>query len=162
MLAVDGRDQVGSRRLHPCVPVLVRAPRSTVAEGCVRTVPRRRPAGRLTQYGAVPTGLPTLSPSSMPSRSRVRARRALAAACVIVVAAGVAFGLVSLAGGGSASVPGSTGVTQVRHGETLSELASRVAPAGQRAEVVQRIVALNQLSGVSVRAGQALVVPLGG
>lgn len=159
MLAVDSPHQGGSRPSMPSESV--RTLGSTVAGGRGHTVSRCRPAGRFTQYGAVPTGLPPVSPSSKPSCSGVRACRALATACLIVVAAGGVFGLASFAGGASSTVPSNTAVTQVRQGETLSELASRVAPEAQQAAVVQRIVALNQLSGVSVRAGQALVVPLG-
>ncbi|AQA21299.1 putative dNA-damage-inducible protein [Rhodococcus sp. MTM3W5.2] len=56
---------------------------------------------------------------------------------------------------------GETAVVQVQGGETLSDVASRVAPASRVEQVVARILDLNAMSGASVQAGQSLVVPVG-
>jgi len=65
-------------------------------------------------------------------------------------------------GSGAVALPTETAVVQVRQGENLSSLASRVAPGAPTSAVVQRIVDLNGLGTVAVRTGQALVVPAGG
>ncbi|MCW1957311.1 MAG: LysM peptidoglycan-binding domain-containing protein [Mycobacterium sp.] len=52
-------------------------------------------------------------------------------------------------------------VVQVRAGETLGHLAARVAPGAPTAQVVQRILELNELDSASVEAGQTLIAPVG-
>lgn len=52
-----------------------------------------------------------------------------------------------------------TRVVIVSPGQTLHELAERVAPDGQVGEVVRRIVRLNALPAPVVRAGMSVVVP---
>ena len=160
MLAVDSRHQLDNQRL--CPSVAVRTPHSTVAVGRAREVSRRRPAGRFVEYGSVPINRSAARPSPVPSKARVRVRVALAGVFLVAVLAGGAFGLASIVGAGATAVPAQTGVAQVHPGETLSAVADRVAPQAQRAAVVRRIVQLNGLSDVSVRAGQTLVVPMGG
>ncbi|WP_156042333.1 LysM peptidoglycan-binding domain-containing protein [Rhodococcus sp. UNC363MFTsu5.1] len=56
---------------------------------------------------------------------------------------------------------GETAVVQVQGGETLSDVATRVAPGSRVEQVVARILDLNAMSGASVQAGQSLVVPVG-
>lgn len=159
MLALDESRAIAPRRVCPS-PASV--PRVRTLAVRPHEVARRRPAGRFVKYGpAVAAPRPTPPPSRpAPSLLRVRARVAVACALLLVVAAGAVCGLASLAGSEAAAVPVQTGVVQVHQGETLSELAARVAPGAPSSEVVQRIVQLNALSGVSVRAGQTLVVPL--
>ena len=79
----------------------------------------------------------------------------------VVLALVVVPALVVLRASGSVEVPESTAVVQVRAGESLSELATRVAPGAPTTAVVQRIVRLNGLPGASVRVGETLVVPHG-
>ncbi len=160
MLAVDSRYQLENQRL--CPSVAVRTPRSTVAAGRAREVSRRRPAGQFVEYGSMPISRSAARPSSVPSRARARVRVALAGVFLLAVLAGGAFGFASVVGADGPTVPTQTGVAQVHQGETLSAVAARVAPQAQRAAMVRRIVQLNGLSGVSVRAGQTLVVPMGG
>lgn len=161
MLALDDSRSMATERLS--YPAPTRTPRSTLVKHRPHEVAWRRPAGRFVEYGAVPT--PLLAPRSQllgPSKARVRVRVAVAGAVLVVVLAGVVFGLASFAGSAASAVPVRTGVVHVHQGETLSELATRVAPGVPRSALVPRIVQLNALDGVSVRAGQALVVPLGG
>ncbi len=158
MLALDESRAIAPQRVCPS-PASV--PRVRTVAARPHEVARRRPAGRFVKYGpAIAAPRPALLPSR-PALSllRVRVRVAVACALLFVVAAGAVCGLASLAGG-EAAVPVQTGVVQVHQGETLSELAARVAPGAPSSDVVQRIVQLNALGGVSVRAGQTLVVPL--
>ncbi|MFD4180580.1 LysM peptidoglycan-binding domain-containing protein [Rhodococcus sp. NPDC058514] len=55
---------------------------------------------------------------------------------------------------------GETAVVQVQGGETISDVASRVAPGARVEQVVARILDLNAMAGASVQAGQSLVVPV--
>jgi len=70
--------------------------------------------------------------------------------------------LADLTGGVPASVqvPEQLAVVRVQAGETLQELAQRVAPEAPVAQVVRRIADLNQLGSASVEAGQTLIAPI--
>ncbi|MEO9222549.1 MAG: LysM peptidoglycan-binding domain-containing protein [Mycobacteriaceae bacterium] len=160
MLAVESRHPLDNQ--HLCPSVAAPTPRSAVAARRARGVSRRRPAGQFVEYGSVPISRSAARPSSAPSKARVRVRVALLGVFVMAVVAGGAFGLASAMGADTTAVPTQTGVAQVHQGETLSGVAARVAPQAQRAATVRRIVQLNGLSGVSIRAGQTLVVPTGG
>jgi predicted Zn-dependent protease len=59
-------------------------------------------------------------------------------------------------------VPERTAVVEVRSGESLWELAERVAPQSQPQAVVERIRQLNGMHGSTVHPGQPLLVPDGG
>ena len=52
-------------------------------------------------------------------------------------------------------------VVQVNAGETLQQLAGRVAPQAPTSQVVQRIRELNKLESAAVDAGQTLIAPMG-
>jgi hypothetical protein len=87
----------------------------------------------------------------------------------LVIALGVAVclavvGLAVLAnlGAGAPSVPSRTAVVRVEPGESLLQLAERMAPGSDPSAVVDRIQELNGLTGSAVRAGQPLTVPVGG
>ena len=83
-----------------------------------------------------------------------------------LVAAGITvwLGLVAQFGGvvGStpAAVPDRLAVVQVQGGETLHQVAQRVAPDAPVATVVDRIRELNQLESAAVDAGQTLIAPI--
>jgi hypothetical protein len=64
-----------------------------------------------------------------------------------------------LSSAGSEPVPTGVATVQARSGETLPELARRVAPNSPVDEVVDRIVALNHLADPTLHAGQPLQVP---
>ncbi|WP_345752840.1 LysM peptidoglycan-binding domain-containing protein [Microbacterium rhizophilus] len=92
-----------------------------------------------------------------------RGRRVLAAIAAAPVAAGLALAIVS--GGGAlasrdAGAPAGTfdSVT-VMPGESLWSIAEEVAPAADPRDVVDAIIALNQLPSSAVAAGERLAIP---
>ena len=58
-------------------------------------------------------------------------------------------------------VPGRLAVVQVQTGESLQQVAQRVAPDAPVADVVDRIRELNELESVALDAGQTLIAPVG-
>jgi hypothetical protein len=82
-----------------------------------------------------------------------------------LIASGITvwLGLVAHLGGVTgvgAPVPGKLAVVQVQTGESLQQVAHRVAPDAPVAQVVDRIRELNQLDSVAVDAGQTLIAPV--
>jgi hypothetical protein len=75
------------------------------------------------------------------------------------VACAAVVGLGALASSGEASVPDRTTVVRVEPGESLWELAGRVAPGSDPSAVVARIRDLNGGLGGGVTPGQPLTVP---
>ena len=59
----------------------------------------------------------------------------------------------------SGSVPMATAVVHVRGGESLSDVAGRVAPGSPVGAVVDKILELNGLTTAAVHPGQTLVAP---
>jgi hypothetical protein len=113
-------------------------------------------------------------PVAPPSRPRVvRATRVVTrTACAprlhlpvswMLAVAGVAcaavVGLGALSGSGEASVPSRTSVVRVEPGESLWDLAGRVAPGSDTSAVVDRIRDLNGGLANGVTPGQPLTVP---
>ena len=83
---------------------------------------------------------------------------------LVAAAITVWLGLVAQFGGvvgESAPVPDRLAVVQVQMGETLQQVAGRVAPDAPVSQVVDRIRELNQLDSVAVDAGQTLIAPIG-
>ena len=70
--------------------------------------------------------------------------------------------LLGLFGSGDAPVTGGTAVVQVRTGDTLWGIATRMAPDADPRSAVDRIVELNGLGAASAEAGRFLVVPVDG
>lgn len=184
-IALSGnRSAIGGTELTGRMPtcgrgVYVRADASGVAgdRGAVRrrghARPRHsesvRPAAGVVHYDAVPrSGAPgsRLSVAAGPSHDRPRTRTRFAGVstvvATIVVTVGVIVGLDALANlsGSASGVPAQTAAVQVRSGETLSDVASRVAPTAPVSAVVDRIRELNKMSGSGVRAGQTLLAPV--
>lgn len=60
-----------------------------------------------------------------------------------------------------ATVPDRLAVVRVQPGETLRQLADRVAPGSQADAVAARIRDLNGLASFAVEAGQTLISPIG-
>ena len=117
-----------------------------------------RPRGRTPQLVLpVLAGSPCVHPVQPPSRGRG-----------LVATAVVAFlsvcGLVLLGGQAQPGepVPEATTVVVVGAGETIWQVARRLAPESQPGAVVQRIRELNQLPGSALQPGQPLRVPDGG
>jgi hypothetical protein len=82
---------------------------------------------------------------------------------LVCLAAALVVGALGLLGDvvRSARVPAATGVVQVHAGESIWQVARRVAPSADPGAVAARIVELNGLGSPSVRAGQVLVSPIG-
>jgi hypothetical protein len=119
----------------------------------------RRPGGEPTRYRG--TGL-------LVSRASHRRRPITPATTVVLalIAAAITvwLGLVAQFGGvvgEPAAVPDRLAVIQVQSGETLHQVARRVAPDAPADQVMQRIRDLNQLESAALDAGQTLIAPIG-
>ena len=124
----------------------------------VRPGRRQRPGGAPLQYRG--SGV-------LVSRASHRRRPITPAATVLLalVAAAITLwlGLVAQAGGvvgPQEDVPGRLAVVQVHTGESLQEVAERVAPHAPVTDVVAKIRELNQLETVALTAGQTLIAPI--
>ncbi|WP_255506730.1 hypothetical protein [Mycolicibacterium sp. 018/SC-01/001] len=119
---------------------------------------RQRPGGTPLQYRG--SGV-------MVSRASHRRRPITPAATVLLalVAAAITLwlGLVAQSGGvvgPQTEIPGRLAVVQVHTGESLQQVAQRVAPHAPVTDVVARIRELNQLETVALTAGQTLIAPV--
>jgi len=85
------------------------------------------------------------------------------AAVAVVVASAVMVGGLGLLGdlARHERVPSVSGVVRVRDGESLWQVARRVAPSADPGAVAARIVEMNDLSAPAVHPGQALFSPVG-
>ena len=63
--------------------------------------------------------------------------------------------------GAAAHVPDRLGVVRVETGESLQDVAARVAPEAPVSQVADRIRQLNGLNSPAVSAGQTLIAPVG-
>lgn len=63
--------------------------------------------------------------------------------------------------GSAAAVPDRLAVVRVEPGESLQDVAHRVAPDAPARQVTERIRELNDLSSPAVAAGQTLIAPVG-
>ena len=64
-------------------------------------------------------------------------------------------------GGSAARVPDRLAVVRVEAGESLQDVAHRVAPDAPARQVAQRIRELNDLNSPTLAAGQTLIAPVG-
>lgn len=140
----------------------------TATGGQVR---RARPVNRRRPRPVRPGGAPARYRGTgvLMSRASHRRRPITPATTVLLslVAAGITvwLGLVAQFGGvvgaSPAAVPERLAVVQVQTGETLHQVARRVAPDAPAGEIVQQIRELNQLNSAAVDAGQTLIAPVG-
>lgn len=81
----------------------------------------------------------------------------------VLVTAGVLLGFWTVANAVTAtdigSLSGATEVVRVSAGETLTDVAVRIAPELPARQVVERIMDLNAMSTSSLDSGQSLLVP---
>lgn len=128
---------------------------------------RRRQRPHRPHGGALPhrgTGV-------LVSRASHRRRPITPAATVMLalVAAAITLwlGYVAQLGGAAGSaqvpteVPNQLAVVQVQSGESLQQLAQRIAPDAPTAAMVDQIRELNELPSSAVAAGQTLIAPVG-
>ena len=66
-----------------------------------------------------------------------------------------------VSGGSTAPVPDRLAVVRVEAGESLRDVAHRVAPEAPARQVADRIRELNDLNSPSLAAGQTLIAPVG-
>ena len=96
--------------------------------------------------------------------ARVRAPRPgkvvrLATAAIVTLAVIGGLGWIGQAPG--PGVPAETAVIRVGAGETVWDVAQRVAPKSDQRAVVERIRQLNGMAGSAIQPGQQLQVPYG-
>lgn len=152
------REQVVARQAGPVAPTRsLLAPPAPVPP-CAPP-PRRRPL-------ASPEHQRVLAPARVrhPLASRSsRVARVFAAAVVTLAVVG-ALGWIEPGWsepGASPSIPAQTSVIQVGAGETVWDVARRVAPQSDQPAVVERIQQLNGIVGSAITPGQQLQVPDG-
>lgn len=141
----------------------------------IHTVRVVRPEIRRVQARRPRSTRPSVAPARyrgtgvLMSRASRRRRPITPGTTVVLalVAAGITvwLGLVAQFGGvvgsGSTAVPDRLAVVQVQSGETLHQVAHRVAPDAPANQVVERIRELNKLDSVALDAGQTLIAPVG-
>jgi hypothetical protein len=101
--------------------------------------------------------------SRAPHRRRPITPATTVVLALIASAITVWLGLVAQFGGVTgvdAPTPDRLAVIQVQTGETLQQVAHRVAPDAPVGQVVERIRQLNQLDSVALDAGQTLIAPI--
>jgi hypothetical protein len=134
------------------------------ADGTRRPADRRLPADRRV---AVACAEPGNAVRTVPATERdvYGRRRAWAGAAVagiglmMLVLFLMFFGRVVESGAAPAATTG-TAVVHVQAGESLSDIASRIAPEMPAEAVVERIMDLNAMGNSALSPGQALVTPV--
>ncbi|MFJ1456793.1 LysM peptidoglycan-binding domain-containing protein [Nocardia sp. N2S4-5] len=162
--AISEIDSAGGDLGFDTVPRLPSVPtRSWPAEPARPDPDLRRPGGDRPRAAVVRYERPRteLSRGPHPFDRVERARLGFATLAVTaLVSAAVVCGLIGVAHlRASASAGESTQVVQVAAGESLSEVAARVAPDVPVRDTVRKIVELNGLRGSEVSAGRTLIVP---
>ncbi len=138
----------------------------------VRPVPPRRDVLRRTHAHRPPgAALPFRGTGVLMSRASHRRRpiTPLATVVLAMIAAAITvwLGLVAQLVGSvdspdaTTSVPSRLAVVQVQSGESLQQLAQRIAPDAPTGAVVDQIRELNELDSSAVDAGQTLIAPVG-
>jgi hypothetical protein len=118
-----------------------------------------RPGGASMRYRGSGVAM-----SRAPHRQRPITPATTVVLALIAAAITVWLGLVAQFGemaAGTAAVPDRLAVVQVQMGESLQQVAHRVAPDAPVGQVVDRIRELNELDSVALDAGQTLIAPVG-
>ncbi len=172
MTILDDRPVVG---WQPAFPAPARGPRRPVPAGSARLLPahQARPARPFPAHrarGARPAVAPLRYRGTGIAVSRAaHGHRPVGTAVTLALAATAALitlwlgALANFSGdraAAPAAVPERLTVVQVQAGETLQQLAGRVAPEAPAGQVVDRIRDLNQLDSAAVDAGQTLIAPV--
>ena len=155
MTVLDTREGLVGPVMRPYRPAPVRRPHRAAQA-------RRRPGGAPMRYRVPGVVMSRASHRRRPITPAATVGLALLAALITVWLGVVAqFGGVVGAANSSAPVPDTLAVVQVQAGETLQQVAHRVAPDAPVGHVVDRIRELNQLESASLDAGQTLIAPVG-
>jgi hypothetical protein len=115
--------------------------------------PARRPLVRRRLQ--VPLGCGALEARIRAPRLTRAVRLAAAAAVTLAVVGGVGW----MGQAASSGVPTETTLTRVGAGETVWDVAQRVAPKSDQRAVVERIRQLNGMANSAIQPGQQLQVP---
>lgn len=127
-----------------------------------RSVPSR-PAGAPIRYPGTGVAMSGAPHRRRPVTLGTTVGLALMAG-IITLWLGLIANLGQIANGGGASaapVPDRLSVVQVAPGESLQDVARRVAPEAPARQVADRIRELNNLSSPALAAGQTLIAPVG-
>ena len=156
MTVLDTREILAGPAVRaPHRPSGVRRPHRAVTS-------RRRPGGAPIRYRGPGVVMSRASHRRRPITPATTVGLALLAAFITVWLGVVAqFGGVVGSAASTTPVPDTLAVVQVQAGETLAQVAHRVAPDAPVAHVVDRIRELNQLPSPSLDAGQTLIAPVG-
>ncbi|MEM6109587.1 LysM peptidoglycan-binding domain-containing protein [Mycobacterium sp. 050272] len=121
-----------------------------------------RPAGAPMRYRGTGVSVSQASHRRRPVTLGTTVGLALMAG-VITLWLGLVANLGQIANGDSATapVPDRLSVVQVEPGESLQDVAHRVAPEAPARQVADRIRELNNLSSPALAAGQTLIAPVG-
>jgi hypothetical protein len=129
-----------------------------------RTPGRSRPAGAPLRYYGTGVAMSTAPHRRRPVTVATTVGLALAAG-LITLWLGLVAQLGEMVNGGSADspaqLPNRLAVVRVEPGESLQDVAARVAPGAPVRQVVDRIRALNALDSSTVGSGQTLIAPVG-
>jgi hypothetical protein len=85
----------------------------------------------------------------------------IAAAITVWLGVVAQFGAAGSSSDAPAAVPSQLAVVTVQSGESLQQLAQRIAPDAPTAAVVTQIRELNKLGSTTVNAGKTLIAPVG-
>ena len=97
--------------------------------------------------------------ATSPVRLTRRGRLVVVLTLLVVLVAGFSLGMAGQAA--APSKPHVAPTVTVQPGESLWQVATRVAPDADPRLVVDQLIRLNHLSGAGVAAGQQLVIPAG-
>jgi hypothetical protein len=139
--------------------VVVRPVRQAVRQGVRRRPASSRPAGSPLHYQRTGVLMSRASHRRRPITPLTTVLLSLVAAAITVW-----LGLVAQLGASADPVkqmPSQLAVVQVQTGESLQQLAQRIAPDAPVGAVVDQIRELNQLHTAAVDAGQTLIAPVG-
>ncbi|HTM85110.1 MAG TPA: LysM peptidoglycan-binding domain-containing protein [Mycobacterium sp.] len=158
-LPTDRTPATGARRAHP-VRVGPRGHRHDRDAARRRPGPSRPPVKPLSYRGAgvVRARGPQRGRPVTPATTVVLAL--LAALITVWLGIVAQFGAAVSAEAGP--VPAELAVVRVQNGETLQQLARRVAPDAPAGRVAAAIRELNDLNSTVLEAGQTLIAPVGG
>ncbi|WP_319455235.1 MULTISPECIES: LysM peptidoglycan-binding domain-containing protein [unclassified Mycobacterium] len=128
---------------------------------------RRRPRAHRPPGAALPYRGTGVLMSRASHRRRPITPAATVVLALIAAAITVWLGLVAQLGAPvdaadtTTSVPSRLAVVQVQSGESLQQLAQRIAPDAPTGAMVDQIRELNELDSAAVDAGQTLIAPVG-
>ncbi|MFT3662629.1 MAG: LysM peptidoglycan-binding domain-containing protein [Gordonia sp. (in: high G+C Gram-positive bacteria)] len=155
---VDGRTGTRADGAWPDGTRAHRVRADTIPPGGFRS-PDRNGTGRRAAPAPRTRGASTAGPAA----AEASARRRRAAGLLVGAGLAVVVAVMGVLGADYADAvtpgPAATEVVHVRTGETLSELAARIAPDQPESAVIAMVRELNGLETSGLRPGQALLVP---